>query len=84
MAFFLYPFLQKKIQGEFPFTIAVPLQPKSKEKHWLSFNAQGTKVKTSVQYKKKFLFNINVHTRISISERLFPFQCFFLISPLYP
>ncbi|TPV44827.1 Ger(x)C family spore germination protein [Bacillus dicomae] len=70
----LLSILQNKIQGEFPFTIAVPLQSESKEKHWLSFNTQGIKVKTSVQYKKNFLFNINVHTRILISERLFPFN----------
>ncbi|EJR45121.1 Ger(X)C family germination protein [Bacillus cereus VD107] len=66
--------LQNNIKGEYPFTIAVPLQSKSKEKHWLSFSAQGTKVKTSVQYKNHFLFNMNVHMRIVISERLFPFN----------
>ncbi|MGG0730804.1 Ger(x)C family spore germination protein [Bacillus paramycoides] len=66
--------LQNNIKGEFPFTIAVPLQSESKEKHWLSFSAQGTKVKTSVQYKNHFLFNMNVHMRIVISERLFPYN----------
>ncbi|PEB50516.1 spore gernimation protein [Bacillus pseudomycoides] len=66
--------LQNKIEGEFPFTIAVPLQSNSKDKHWLSFISEGTKVKTSVQYKDRFIFNINVHMRILISERLFPFN----------
>ncbi|SMD41161.1 Ger(x)C family spore germination protein [Bacillus sp. JKS001846] len=70
----LLSILQNNIEGEFPFTIAVPLQTESKEKHWISFSTQGTKVKTSVQYKNHFMFNINVHMRITISERLFPFN----------
>lgn len=70
----LLSILQNNIEGEFPFTIAVPLQTESKEKHWISFSTQGTKVKTSAQYKNHFMFNINVHMRITISERLFPFN----------
>lgn len=70
----LLSILQNNIEGEFPFTIAVPLQTESKEKNWISFSTQGTKVKTSAQYKNHFMFNINVHMRITISERLFPFN----------
>ena len=66
--------LQNKKRGDFPFTISVPLKPNGQDKHWLSFGAQGIKVKTKVRYNGHYIFDTNIKMRIGISEMLFPFN----------
>ncbi|WP_028402640.1 Ger(x)C family spore germination protein [Ectobacillus panaciterrae] len=66
--------MQHQKKGEFPFTIAVPLQSHDRDKHWLSFATQGIKVKTKVRHDGHFIFDVNVKMRIAVTERLFPFN----------
>lgn len=63
--------LQQRTTGEFPFTIPIKLKSDSQDKDWISFTANGIKVKTKARYDNHFIFNVDVKMRIGITERLF-------------
>ncbi|KZE04208.1 putative spore germination protein [Bacillus mycoides] len=66
--------LQQRTTGEFPFTIPIKLKSDSQDKDWISFTANGIKVKTKARYDNHFIFNVDVKMRIGITERLFSFN----------
>jgi len=73
----LLALLSKHRKGDFPFTIKLESQKKGAVFNLdrISFNTIQSSAKTNVRYEDdRFRFDVRVNMRISLSERLFPFD----------
>ncbi|GIN99369.1 germination protein [Brevibacillus halotolerans] len=71
--------LRKKTRGEFPFTLHLPNAPgqdiDKMDTKRISVNLHSIKTTTQARYERdRFIFDVNVHSTATISERLFPFN----------
>ncbi|WPS85791.1 Ger(x)C family spore germination protein [Brevibacillus halotolerans] len=71
--------LRKKTRGEFPFTLHLPNAPGQAidkvDTKRISVNLHSIKTTTQARYERdRFIFDVNVHSTATISERLFPFN----------
>ncbi len=66
--------LEGERDGEILITIPVSLKSVQKDKRYISFAVPVMKVRKKVKYHGRFVFDINVKLKITLNEKLFPFD----------
>jgi Ger(x)C family germination protein len=70
----LLTMLEDKKKRDYSITIPVSIGNTKKGKPYLTFTNSVMKVKKKVKYNGRFVFDINVNSKITLTEQLFPYD----------